>query len=388
MSGGPPRRRILLVMNDFGWAGAEKQLYHLARGLSEAGHAVTILAIGPTLIDPRPLVGPGVELIGLGATGRLAKIRALPTIVRYARRAELVHCTGYDATLWGRLAAILARRPAVFTEHTPGRELQRTESGASRKRLIALHNRALDRWTYAAIVVGLWQEQLLIGEGVEPKAIVHIPNAVPVDSLRRDAGRGPTREELGIPESSPVLIHVAGFLPQKGQAETLRATARLRERHGDVRVLFVGSGPREGEVRGEAERIGADWASFLGVREDVPGLLRLADLCVLPSSGEGLPMALIEAGALDTPVVATDVGDVGWLLEKTGGGICVPQGDEDAFFEACDRALGDAELRRSLGAAGAKGIREGFDAPKMTRRYEEVFEAALRSAPRPLTLSV
>jgi glycosyltransferase involved in cell wall biosynthesis len=388
MSSGSPSRRILLVLNDFGWAGAEKQLYHLARGLSEAGHLVTALAIGPALIDPQPLVGPSVELISLGAIGPLAKLKALPAMVRQARRAELVHCTGYDATLWGRLAGILARRPVIFTEHTPGRALQRSRQGAPRERLIAFHNRALDRWTYAAIVVGRWQEQLLAREGVRPDRMVHIPNGVPVEALRRDAEGGPTREELGIPPGSPILVHVAGFLPQKGQAETLRAAERLREAHGDVRVLFAGEGPCEADVRREAERIGADWAIFLGQRDDVPGLLRLADLCVLPSKGEGLPMALIEASALGTPVVATDVGDIGWLLGETGGGICVAAADEGAFFEACDRVLEDAALRERLAEAGSKGVRERFDASTMTRRYEEVFEAALGSAPRPLTLSV
>jgi glycosyltransferase involved in cell wall biosynthesis len=388
MSGYQPKRRILLVLNDFGWAGAEKQLYHLARGLSEAGHAVTALSIGPAEIDPRPLVGPKVELVCLGVVGPRAKLRAMPALVRRARAADLVHCTGYDATLWGRLAAILARRPALFTEHTPGREHQHNRNGAPRRRLIALHNRTLDRWTYAAIVVGLWQRGLLVGEGVRPQGIVHIPNAVPVDELRQAAERGPSREDLGLPADAAVLIHVGRFEPFKGQPAALRAVARLREAHGDVRLRFVGDGPEEEAVRAEARAAGVDWVTFLGQRDDVPGLLRLADLCVLPSTGEGLPMALIEAEAVGTPVIATDAGDVGWLLEQTGGGICVAREDGDAFYEACSRALRDSGLRDELADSGVRGVRAGFDAPRMTRRYEEVFEAALRSAPRPLTLSV
>ncbi len=374
-------------MNDFGWAGAEKQLYHLASGLSENGHTVTVLAVDGALLDPAPLVGDDVELVSLGAGGKLKKLLALPAMARHARRADLVHCTGFDATLWGRLAAIVARRPTVFTEHTPGRALQRNSAGSSRERLIALHNRVLDRWTYGAIVVGQWQEELLVGEGVDPESIVHIPNAVPIDDLRRQAALGPSREDLGIPASAAVLVHLARFEPQKGQMTTLRATARLRERQGDVRALFVGDGPEQAAVEAEARRLGADWASFLGHRDDVPGLLRAADLCVLPSSGEGLPMALIEAEAVGTPVVATDVGGVRGLIEGTGGGLCVPVDDHDAFFEACDRALGDRALLEGLAAAAAEGARKSFDADRMTTRYEEVFEAAIESAPLPLTVS-
>lgn len=380
MAGRPPRRRVLLVTNWIGWAGAETQLNYLALGLREAGHSVTLLGICEITSDVEALEEAGVEVVALGAVRPPAKIASVPRIARYARRAELVHCTGWDATLWGRLAAILARRPAVITEHTPGRELQVNAKGASRARAIALHNRLLDRFTSATVAVGAWQKGLLEGEGVRAEAIVRIPNAVPIGDLRRRAQGGPSRADLGIPLEAPVVIQVARFASQKGQMTALRAAARLRERLGDVRLLFVGEGRTEAEVKREAERLGAGWASFMGFRDDVAGLLALADLAVLPSTGEGLPMSLIEAIAIGTPVVATDVGDVRWLLESTGGGICVPAGDEDAFLEACASLLGDEEMRARASQAAERAAGE-FDAPKMVRRYEEVFEAAIESAP-------
>jgi glycosyltransferase involved in cell wall biosynthesis len=382
MAGRSRKRRILLVTNWVGWGGAETQLDYLAIGMREAGHEVEMLAIGSVLRDLTRLDDAGVEVDALEAHGRWAKLRALPVIARRARRADVVHCTGWDATFWGRVAAFLARRPAIITEHTPGRNFQVTPSGASRARAIALHNRLLDRVTYATIVVGIWQQALLEDEGVAGDSIVHIPNAVPIAELRRRAELGPRREELGIPEEALVVTEVARFWSQKRQMMALRAVARLRERFGDVRMVFVGDGPDEPEVRLEAERLGADWASFLGFREDVPGLVHLADLSVLPSTGEGLPMSLIESIALGTPTVGTDVGDVRWLLETTGGGICVPPESEDAFVEGCAEILGDAELRQRMAADGARTVGI-FDAPKMVERYEEVLEAAIESAPLP-----
>jgi glycosyltransferase involved in cell wall biosynthesis len=375
-------RRILLVANWIGWGGAETQLDYLAIGLREAGHEVVLLAIGEVHRELGRLRDAGVEIISLEALGPWAKLRALPAVVRRARWAELVHCTGWDATFWGRVAAFLARRPAVFTEHTPGRQFQVTDSGASRARAIAIHNRLLDRLTAAAIVVGVWQRALLEEEGVRADSIVHIPNAVPIDELQRRSGLGPTRAELGIPDSALVVAQVARFWPQKHQMTSLHVVARLRERLGDVRLLFVGDGPEEAPVKAEAERLNADWVSFLGFREDVPGLVRMADLSVLPSSGEGLPMSLIESIALGTPVVATDVGDVDWLLETTGAGICVPPASEEAFFDACATVLEDSDLRRRMAKQGARSVKT-FDAPKMVERYERVFEAVIDSAPLP-----
>jgi glycosyltransferase involved in cell wall biosynthesis len=380
MVGPTPGRRILLVTNWISWAGAENQLAHLAAGLQRSGHSVVLLATGTVLREPAEAEAEGVEVVALEALGRWAKLRALAKLVRYARRAEVVHCTGWDATLWGRLAAALACRPAVITEHTPGREYQVSSGGASRTRAIALHNRLLDRFTYATIVVGAWQRELLEAEGVRPEAIVRIPNAVPVQELRRSAEGGPSRAELGIPADALVVIEVARLAPQKGQGAVLRAVAALRDKLGDVRALFVGEdvggGATEREVRREAERLGADWATFLGRRDDVPALLAMADLSVLPSTGEGLPMSLIESIVLGTPVIGTDVGDVRWLIESTGAGICVEAGEEPAFEAACARALGDAAYRTKLAAAGERAA-EAFDAPLMVERYEAVLEAAI-----------
>jgi len=81
-------------------------------------------------------------------------------------------------------------------------------------------------------------------------------------------------------------------------------------------------------------------------------------------------------------VVATDVGDVRWLIDSTEGGLCVAKEDEPAFTEACGRVLGDNDLRRRLGEAGSVGVVE-FDAPRMAERYAEVFEAAIAGGPLP-----
>jgi glycosyltransferase involved in cell wall biosynthesis len=375
MRNSPPKLRILLITNWIGWAGAETQLAHLAIGLRARGHEVVLLAIGKASVDFSKIEKAGVRVVSLNVASRREKLLVPFRLRRYASWADVVHCTGWDATLWGRLGAIVARRPMVITEHTPGREHQILDRGRWRLRLFALHTRLLDRFTFATIVVGEWQRRLVEAEGVRPDSIVHIPNAVPVTELRAEADDGFGRAELGIPDDALVIVEVARFATQKGQGLALSTAAKLRQELGDVRAVFVGEGVTEPEVRAEAERIGADWASFLGQRDDVPALLGLADVSVLPSTGEGLPMSLIEAIAIGTPVIGTDVGDVRWLIEETGGGICVEVGDDEGFVDACRRILADRELRRSLHEAALAGIGE-FDAPVMVERYERVLAGA------------
>ena len=356
----------------------EVQLAHLASGLAAAGHDVRLASVssapgargGGASLDPR------VGVVHLGARTRQAKLLALRRLAALARAADLVHCTGWDASLWGRVAAMLARRPVVVSEHTPGRTHQVTPTGAGRERLIAWHSRALDPFTARTVICAEWQRDLMRGEGVAAHKLVCIPNGVPVDGLLARARAGATREALGLPADAKVIVQIARFVPQKRQQLALETTARLRDRLGDVRIVFAGDGPELERVRAAAD--GAEWATFLGRHDNVQSLLALADLAVLPSLGEALPMAILEAIAVGVPIVATHVGDVGPLLAQTGAGIGVDPDDPDAFFQACLDVLGDPAIHARL-AAAAVGARELVDAGTMVERYERVFDEA-RSA--------
>src|SRR3954452_18391504 len=98
----PRKGQVLLVTNWVGWGGAETQLDYLAIGLAEAGYSVRMLAIGELLRDTAHIEAAGVEVQALNAVNRDAKEKRFPQMVRAARWADLVHCTGWDATLWGR----------------------------------------------------------------------------------------------------------------------------------------------------------------------------------------------------------------------------------------------------------------------------------------------
>lgn len=368
--------KLLLVLHNVQKRGGmEVQLAHLANGLAARGHLVRVASMRsqpPTPAERRRLrLDPRVQVIHLGARGRKAGLISLRRLASLARWSDLVHCTGWDASLWGRLAAVLARRPVVIAEHTPGREHQVSSSGAPRKTLIEWHNRLLDPFTAMTVICAERQRDLLLGEGVASDKMVCIPNGVPVEELRGRAREGATRATLGIPESARVVVHVARFEPQKRQVLSLETVARLRESLGDVRLVFAGEGTELDRVQEAARRMGADWATFLGRHDNVPSVFALADIAVLPSTGEALPMAILEAIAVGVPVVASDVGDVGETLRRTGAGVSVPADDPDAFHRACRDVLSDRELHDRLVAA-ADANRDSIDAATMVRQYHEL----------------
>lgn len=123
----------------------------------------------------------------------------------------------------------------------------------------------------------------------------------------------------------------------------------------------------------------AGWAHFIGQRGDVPRLLRLADVFVLPSSAEAMPLSILEALAVGVPVVSTDIADIRRILETSGGGIVIPPGDDDAYEAALRRLLSDDDLREDYAAAAARGGREHFDYSRMAERYATVLTAAADS---------
>jgi glycosyltransferase involved in cell wall biosynthesis len=370
-----PSRKLLLVINHLSvLGGAEAQLLHLAKGLAELGHEVTICSVEPCAVEEWPLEQHGIRLVSLDASAPRERAAAIPALVRLARKADVVHCTMWDTSLWGRIAAMLARRPVIVADHATDRSIQVSSKGASRASWISRHNRVLDPFTFATVACASSQRALLIGEGVNPEKIVHIPNGIPVDDFVRSADGGPTRRDLGVPDDALVAIQVGVFRPEKNQVGALESFARVRERVEEAHILFVGIGETQAAIERRAAELGDGWAHFLGVRTDVAALLSLADIALLPSLSDAMPMVVLEAMALGVPLVATDVGDVRSALADVAG-ICVAPGDPEAFAGACVRLLTNPELRAEMARAGATRARE-FDSSVMCRRYAALFEAA------------
>ena len=129
--------RLLLLVNRVPAGGAEKQLLHLAFGLADHGHDVTLCCVDSCDLGPAASRSGEIEVVELGDTSPGARLAAIPRLTRMARAADVVHCTMWDPSLWGRIAAILARRPAIVADHATDRSKQ-----VNRKRRPP---RALDR---------------------------------------------------------------------------------------------------------------------------------------------------------------------------------------------------------------------------------------------------
>jgi glycosyltransferase involved in cell wall biosynthesis len=194
----------------------------------------------------------------------------------------------------------------------------------------------------------------------------------------------------GLGEGQLVLGVVAQLSPWKGQDTAIEALARLHADGVDARLLLIGSAKfvaRSTRYDNEAylRRLQAlaasagvaDRVSFLGEREDVPELIRALDILLLPSWEEPFGRALIEAMALEVPVIATSVGGPAEILDDGREGLLRPPRDAHAWTQAIAALASDAEARARMGRAGHERVEQRFTLASHVAAMLAVYEAAL-----------
>ena len=177
------------------------------------------------------------------------------------------------------------------------------------------------------------------------------------------------------------VLTISRLAPTKGNAVLLQAIADLRDRGVDTEAIIVGDGVRREALERMAAGLGiADRVRFLGAvgQDRIPEQLAAADVFCLPSFAEGVPVVLMEAMAMEMPVVATAVMGVPELVEHGTSGLLVPPGRADAVADALAALAADSARRAALGRAGRSKVLAEFDlntsAQALRERFRELLE--------------
>jgi glycosyltransferase involved in cell wall biosynthesis len=350
--------RVLQVVDNLELGGAQRVAVSLVAGLRARGVDARVAHLGLGGEHPltTPLRATGAPILNLRIGSLLDPCPPI-RLANYMRREriDVVHTHLRYASLVGRVAAALARRPVVSTIHN----IVETGSGwrdAVRLRLDYLTARAC---CTALIAVSETQRQAYLrATSVDPARIETHRNGVATDIFRPDPeARARLRAELRVGAETPLFMTVARLEPEKGIEHLLEAAARLRHRAPAARFAVVGAGELRAELEARAAALGtSDTVRFLGARTDVPALLAAADVYVHPSLFEALPMSILEAMAVGLPAVATDVGGVREIVAHEQTGLLVSPACADALAAAMARLL-DPASRAALGAAGRAWVK-------------------------------
>jgi glycosyltransferase involved in cell wall biosynthesis len=190
------------------------------------------------------------------------------------------------------------------------------------------------------------------------------------------------RAELGV-SGRTVVVMVARLVALKGVREYLQAAALVRADRPDIQFLLVGPTESEGRraVPVEAVRRAADAVTYLGPRSDVPALLSLADLFVLPTRyREGVPRVLLEAAALGLPLIATDLPGCRDVVRHEWNGLLIPPRDAPALADAIRRLVDAPDLRAAMSIRSRHHVRAQFGLDRVADAYAAVYASVLGPA--------
>ena len=324
----------------------------------------------------------------------LFDLYTLASLARLFRRLrpQIVHTFDTKPCVWGPLAATLAGVPRVVATLTGvGGALYLNDGIVTRTvrasymslqklacaftNVTIFQNREDAGHFIAAAIVREETSRVIPGSGVSTERLT--PGCIAEDVRQR------ARAELGIQPGELVVTMISRVIRSKGVLEFATAAREIRRRNPRVRFLLVGP-----DDQGSCDRLSAgEWATVRdavtvsGQRGDVPVLLSLSDVFVLPSAyREGIPRVLLEAASMGLPIVTTDSPGCNAAVADGVNGFLVPTCDAAALRRAIGALIENSELRRSFGSASRRRAVEHFDLSLIANQTRTVYRELLTRA--------
>lgn len=284
-------------------------------------------------------------------------------------RIDLVHAHEYKTDL---LALLLARRTGIVPLATA-----HGWTGHSGREKFLYY--PIDKWLLAryprVVAVSSDIRNQLLRYGARPDRVTVILNSIDPDAFRRDAKRRePMRDNLGLARDAVVAGAVGRAEPQKRFDLLLDAMVPVFRARPSVRLVVAGDGSQLATLKQHAAGLGVgDRCVFTGHRQDVADLHQAFDLFVQSSEYEGTPNAVLEAMAMETPLVATDCGGTSELAADGVHGLIVPVHDVPALTGAIERVLVDPGAAQARALAARRRVETDLSFASRTRKLEDIY---------------
>ncbi|MCD6359292.1 MAG: glycosyltransferase [Armatimonadetes bacterium] len=371
---------VLFVIGSLDVGGAEKQIVSLVRQIHDHRYCCYVFVLHQGGPLKGYLLERGVQIYEGGL--KKGDIARAPWKLLFAEwkllkimiylKPTIVHSFLPLVTFMGALAGRMARVTLVVTS--------RRALGKHQERYILLRpfdllaNRLSHRVTVNSMAV--W-EDTIERDHIDPKKLVLIHNGVDkhtFDSVRHF--RKEARKKLGIKPREKVIIVIANLILYKGHSDLLKAARKVLKHIPKALFLLVGE---DRGIGGNLKRISIDFGiaskvRFLGLRDDIPQLLAVSDISVLPSHEEGFSNVILESMAAALPIVATNVGGNSEAVVNGVTGWLVPPKNPDAMAEKIVDLLHDPQKARSWGKQGRKRVNKKFTIERMVQEHIKLYE--------------
>jgi glycosyltransferase involved in cell wall biosynthesis len=361
------KNSILLFSTGSGPGGAERLVNRLATAFNDSSYRSLVCLFRPGWLqeqcenDEIP-----TRIIPNKGIFDLAWLRRFLALLK-AEQVRLIHAHEFDAIVHGTLAAAIARIPIIATIHGKNYYWER----ASRRmayRIVSRYARMVtvceDLKRFVTLRTGIPGHLIhVVYNGIQP-----LPDTEPAEQAR-------LRSEIGLAGHDQIVGAVGSLYPVKGHRFLLEAVPTIVRDCPRAKFLLIGRGDQEAALKDMVKKLGIEeFVYFLGLRQDVPKLLSILDVFVLPSLSEGLSVAALEAMASGKPVVATRVGGNPELVEEGKTGMLVPSEDSAALATSITALLRDNDRAKILGHNGRVRVNQRFQLNIMMDQYRNLYE--------------
>lgn len=375
---------VFFVIGSLNVGGAETQLSILAPELSKRGYSVTIYNLSGAGPLGHGLTGKGVEVVDPPVRKTSVRVGLLKAAVLglsaiklflllLFRRPRIVHFFLPEAYVVGALTARAAGLSRLIMSRRSLNNYQRRRPVLARiePRLHPMMSRILGN---SRRVI----EQLRDEENVPEDKLELIYNGIGLEPYETAFDKAKKRRAMDIGSGTLVLVTVANLIPYKGHADLLHGLSGVKSRLPRNWLLLIAG--RDDGIGKDLEQLvvreGLDGhVRFLGVRNDVPDLLRLCDIGLLCSHEEGFSNVILEGMAAGLPMIVTDVGGNGEAVVDGETGIIVPPHAPSILGKTILRLANDRRLAKQMGRKGRQRVRQSFSLESCVSAYEAVYDA-------------
>jgi glycosyltransferase involved in cell wall biosynthesis len=314
----------------------------------------------------------GFDLINAMKLKRLIKKRKYDII--HSHTGQLLTC----------LAIRLASQPLqIMTEH--GSVMS---DFPVRKKIERYFLRTILRsYKYLVAVSESIRKAMVIKYNVPADKIVVIRNGVRLDRFtERVLPTQELRQKLALSLHRKIVGAVARLFPEKGIDHLILAAPIVLQKHPDCLFMIAGDGPLRQELERQVKNAGPSGNfKFLGQRDDIPDLLSIMDVLVIPSVSEGMPISALEAMASGKPIVAYAVGGMPEIVDQGKTGFLVSPRSPDLLADAINILLSNAGIRLRMGQYSRERALKEFDIRTSAKRYEDLYSKVLQRRPSPIS---
>lgn len=283
-------------------------------------------------------------------------------------RIDIVHAHEVRSDIIGLIAGKLSGVPVMTTLHG---WIENNLKG----RLFTRLDKGVLRFFDHVIVVSDKMKGQALDCGVRQDKVTVLHNALVLENYRRNAEDRSVRRELGVADQTLLVGNIGRLSPEKGQADFIRAARIVLERHQDARFLLVGTGDDKPQLEALVQSIGLNGkVVFLGYRQDMVPIYNSLDLVVQSSFTEGMPNVVLEALAMEVPVIATNVGGTAEAIIHDDTGVLVKPGSPEEIAGLILKYVNKKNGFKRMAERGKIFVSMKFCINERTRKLSELYD--------------